>query len=314
MKCVVFDRPGNVENLRICSLPVPRPAAGEVLIRTYCFGINPIDIKTRSGKGLYGQLSGHSFIIPGWDICGEVIETGPECQKLKKGDIVFGMINFPGYGQAYAEYVAAPEAHLSIKPENISAEEACGASLAALTAWQALVRQAAVKSGQTVLIHAAAGGVGHFAVQIASYSGASVYGTSSEKNLDFIASLGVNHPVDYKKQPIENLPEAMDIIIDPLGGTTTSKSVRLLNKGGILVSLVAGVTDEIGKLADELAVRAINYRVSSSGNDMDQLASLLRGKSLKTHISGIYSLNEVQDAHRQIESGRTVGKIVVKIV
>ena len=314
MKCIVFEKPGTVENLHICSLPVPRPRAGEVLIRTYCFGVNPIDIKTRSGRGLYEQLSENDFIVPGWDICGEVIETGQKCQKLKKGDIVFGMINFPGYGQAYAEYVAAPEAHLSIKPANISAEEACGASLAALTAWQALVQQACIKSDQTVLIHAAAGGVGHFAVQIAKYFGTNVYGTSSEKNLDFIESLGVNNTVDYQRYPIENLPATMDIIIDPLGGSITSKSIRLLNKGGILVSLVAGVSDENKKLADELSVRVINYRVSSSGKDMDQMASLLKDQILKTHISGIYSLNEVQEAHRQIESGRTVGKIVVKIV
>lgn len=314
MKCVVFDKPGTAENLRIGSVPIPRPGIREVLIRSYCFGVNPIDIKTRRGQGLYEQLSGQGSIIPGWDICGEVIETGPECQKLKKGDIVFGMINFPGYGQAYAEYVAAPEKHLSIKPDNITAEEACGASLAALTAWQALVQQAAIKADQTVLIHAAAGGVGHFAVQIASYFGTKVYGTSSEKNLGFITSHGVNYPVDYRKQPIRNLPDTMDIILDPLGGSSTSESIRLLNKGGILISLVAGVTDEIRKLADRLSVRAINYRVSSAGNDMDQLACLLKKGALRVHISGIYSLDEIQDAHRQIESGHTVGKIVVKIV
>ncbi len=309
----VFDEPGDAEKLHIVSGPIPIPQAGEVLIKTYCIGINPIDIKTRSGKGLYELLSRYSPIIPGWDICGEVIQTGSSGSKFHIGDIVFGMINFPGYGRAYSEYVAAPEAHLCLKPDNITSEEACGASLAALTAWQSLVTQASIKAGQRVMIHAAAGGVGHFAVQIARSFDTVVYGTCSRRNLDFIKSLGVAHPVDYQSIPLECLPPDMDIVIDPLGGSVTTRSVRLLKKDGVLVSLVGGVTDEVSRLARERSANAINYRVVSSGEDTRKIAEMLKDQRLKTRVSEVYSFERIPEAHKQIESGHTRGKLIVKL-
>lgn len=153
--------------------------------------------------------------------------TGDEVTNFKEGDEVFGMVNFPGHGRAYAEFVAAPENHLAIKPANISHQEAAAATLAALTAWQVLVHQAGIKPGQRVLIHAAAGGVGHYAVQIAKHFKAYVIGTASAENAGFLKELGVDEPIDYKREKVEQKIKDVDIVLDSLGAENSLKSLLL---------------------------------------------------------------------------------------
>ena len=193
MKAIILKEAGSADKLEMAELPKPLINDREVLIQTKAISINPVDIKTRTGKSLYSELrSQNPFIILGWDVSGIVIEAGNSVTGFKPGDEVFGMINFPGHGKAYAEYVAAPAEHIALKPATITHEQAAAATLAALTAWQALVTNAKVSKGQKVLIQAASGGVGHYAVQIAKFLGAYVVATSSAANRDFVLSLGAD--------------------------------------------------------------------------------------------------------------------------
>ena len=314
MKAIILTGSGGTENFSIeeISLPVPRPK--EVLVKVHAIGVNPVDMKTRKGGAFLAKLQEQAPVILGWDISGRVQAVGEQVSMFKPGDEVFGMVNFPGSGRAYAEYVAAPEEHLAKKPRTITHDEAAASTLAALTAWQVLVHEARVQAGQKVLIHAAAGGVGHFAVQIAKHLGAEVVGTASASNKDFLTELGVDVPVDYKAASFEDQIEQVDVVLDPIGGETTEKSLQTLSRGGILISIVGGVKDHLNATIEERGVTAKNYLVHSSGSDMKQLAALLEKGIIKPHISHRFPFEEIAEAHHQIESGRTRGKIVLTLV
>lgn len=313
MKAIILKEAGGVENLIKKELGTPGIQKNEVLVKTKALSINPVDIKTRNGKAMYASIKSEAPVILGWDISGEVVAVGEEVVKFKAGDEVFGMVNFPGHGKAYAEYVAAPEAHLTIKPTEVSHQEAAAATLAALTAWQVLVQQAEIQSGQRVFIHAAAGGVGHFAVQIAKHFGAYVMGTASAVNADFLKELGIDEHIDYKQENFEDVAHDVDIMLDPLGGEITRQSLHVLKKGGKLISIVGDVKEEVQALAQERSMQASNYLVHSSGEDMEQLAKLLKDGRLKPHVSHQFSLDHIANAHQQIETGRTRGKVVINI-
>lgn len=311
MKAIVLTAAGGVENLIIKDIKKPSLQQGEVLVKTRALGINPVDIKTRNGKAQYGQLSKEPPVILGWDISGEVVATAKDVTRFKVGDEVFGMVNFPGHGKAYAEYVAAPEAHLALKPAEISHQEAAAATLAALTAWQVLVHQARIRPGQHILIHAAGGGVGHFAVQIARHLGAHVTGTASGTKSAFLQKLGIDRHIDYTQEDFEDSSQQFDMVFDPLGGETTLKSLQVLKDGGTLISIVGGVKEELQNQAKERNIKASNYLVHSSGSDMEELAKLLQAGSIEAEISHIFNFNLISDAHQQIESGKTKGKVVI---
>ena len=291
-------------------IPVPTINSDEILIRVKAISINPVDTKTRSGKGLYNKLKKSSPLILGWDISGIVEES--KSPLFNKGDEVFGMINFPGHGKAYAEYVAAPATHVVKKPKNISHNEAAAATLAALTAWQALITNARIKKDDRVLIHAAAGGVGHFAVQIAKHIGAYVIGTSSAANKDFIISLGADEHIDYKNQAIEEAAKNIDFVLDTIGGENIDRSLEVIVKGGTLISLPTGLNEAVTEKAKAKNVNGYSIMVQSSGEDMQSLAGLLEKGIIKPHVSKVYSFAQIPEAHRQIESGRTVGKIIIE--
>lgn len=314
MKAIILTEAGGTENFSIEEIALPVPQSHEVLVKVHAIAINPVDMKTRKGGAFLAKLQEQEPVILGWDISGEVQEVGEKVSMFKPGDEVFGMVNFPGSGRAYAEYVVAAEEHLALKPKNIAHEEAAATTLAALTAWQVLTHEAKLGSGQEVLIHAAAGGVGHFAVQIAKHLGAKVYGTASASNEDFLREIGVDFPVDYKAVDFENEIKQVDVVLDPLGGETTAKSLQTLKKGGILISIVGGVKDQLKPIMEEKEITATNYLVHSSGSDMKQLAELLEKGIIKPHISHRFSFEEIAEAHHQIESGRTRGKIVLKLV
>jgi NADPH:quinone reductase-like Zn-dependent oxidoreductase len=200
MKAITLKQTGGIENLTLSELAIPKIQENEVLVNVKSVAINPVDAFVRkSDQALQKVLrpkNGETVVI-GWDISGTVTEVGKNVTGLKVGDDVFGMVNFEGHGKAYAEYVAAPAAQLAKKPSNISHDEASAATLAALTAWQALVTYAKVKKGDKVLIHAAAGGVGHYAVQIAKHLGAYVIGTASTANRKFVLDLGADEFIDH---------------------------------------------------------------------------------------------------------------------
>lgn len=311
MKAIVLKDFGGLDQLIPQDIPVPHIKDDEVLIEVKAISINPVDIKTRSGKGQASRLKEFQPIILGWDIAGKITETGSQVTDFKSGDEVFGMVNFPGHGQAYAEYAAAPAAHLVLKPANISYEEAAAATLAALTAWEALVHRAKIKAGDRVLIHAAAGGVGHFAVQIAKHFGAYVIGTSSAANKDFVIQLGADEHIDYKTQKLEEATEAIDIVLDSLGDDTIDDSLKVMKPGGTIVSLPSGKNDLVTDKAAAKGMIGLKMMVKSNREDLNEIAELLEKGIIKPHISQTFPLAQIVDAHVQIESGKTVGKVIV---
>ena len=309
MKAITLSTFGDIENLQIKEIPVPEIVANEVLVEVKSISINPVDVKSRQGKGMAGRLKGLDPLILGWDISGIVTET--KSSQFNVGDSVFGMVNFPGHGQAYAEYVAAPASQLAIKPANINFNDAAAATLAALTAWQALVVHAKVQKGQRVLIHAAAGGVGHYAVQLAKYLGAYVIGTSSANNKDFVLSLGADEHIDYMLKPFEEQTSDIDFVLDTIGGENIDRSLKIVKKGGTLITIPSGLSDGVAEKGQAAGINAFFFLVSSNGEHMQEIAALLEKGILKSYVSDVFPFGKMGEAHLQVESGRTRGKVIV---
>jgi len=311
MRAIVLKKNGNVNQLNYTELPLPSLKEGEVLVQTKAIGINPIDLKTKDGKGIYIKLQDENPLILGWELSGVVTQSRSE--KFIEGDEVFGLINFPGHGKTYAEYVACPATDLVKKPSNCSHFEAAATSLAALTAYQSLVHLGGLKSEQKILIHAASGGVGHFAVQIAKHLGAYVAGTSSEKNKEFVLSLGTDKHLDYKTDELEKEHNDYDIVLDMVGGDTIDRSIPLIKKEGILISIPSGKNNSVTEKASKNGIKGLKFTVKSDENDMKVIADYLQDGILKPHISKIIEFNAMEDAHAQIAAGHTVGKVIVKL-
>jgi NADPH:quinone reductase-like Zn-dependent oxidoreductase len=309
MKAIILTGPGGADKLEITDLPVPLIKDGEVLIKTKAVSINPVDIKTRNGKGMWGPLKEESPLILGWDVSG--IVTGSRSSLWKEGDEVFGMLNFPGHGKAYAEYIAAPGDQLALKPASISHEEAAAATLAALTAWQMMTVHATIKPGDRVLIHAAAGGVGHYAVQFGKYLGAYVIGTSSAANRDFVLALGADEHIDYRATPFENVIKDIDYVLDTIGGDNIDRSLEVMRKGGTIISIPSGLNELVVEKAAAKGINGSFKRVQSNGADMKLIAGLLERKILRSHVMKTFPFTAIAAAHTQVESGRTTGKIIV---
>lgn len=316
MKAITLKENGGVENLILSEIETPSIQANEVLVRVKAISINPVDASARLNKqtvqAILKPKNTEEVIILGWDISGIVVEAGMDVKEFKNGDNVFGMVNFIGQGKAYAEFVAAPANQLALKPENISYEEAAAATLAALTAWQALVNICKIKKGDKVLIHAAAGGVGHYAVQIAKSFGAYVVGTASPNNRNFVLHLGADEFIDYTSENFEDKIKDADIVIDSIAGSDhLLRSLESVKKGGKVVSLKSSAE---GKIADKVKEKEIVFQrmmVKSDGEDMKQIAKLLEEGKIYSHISKKFDFKDISKAHQQIETGKTRGKIVV---
>ncbi|RYY59687.1 MAG: NADP-dependent oxidoreductase [Chitinophagaceae bacterium] len=313
MKAFVLNAAGGTDALQLTDIEQPRPAAGEVLLRNEAISINPVDIKTRKGGAFFNKLMEAPPAILGWDVAGTVEAVGEGVTQWKAGDRLFGMVNFPGAGRAYAEYVTAPAMHLARIPDGISTEEAAATTLAALTAWQVLVHRGGLRAGQRVLIHAAAGGVGHFAVQIAKQIGAEVIGTASAGNHDYLRRLGASEVIDYHKDDFRKLASDIDLVLDPIGGDTALQSLDVLRPGGVLVSIVGGAKEPVAQEAERRGLRAENYLVQSSGPDMEDLARLLEAGHLRPTIGHRFPFAEMAAAHAQVETGHTRGKVVLSL-
>lgn len=313
MKVIILKQPGGVENLIEVNKDVPTINDGEVLVQVKAISINPVDVKSRKGGGIYGRLKEESQLILGWDISGIVAETSPSVTKFKKGDEVFGMINFPGHGKAYAEFVAVKASDLALKPANISHREAAAATLAALTAYQALVKHVTIKKGDRVLIHSAAGGVGHYAVQIAKYLGAYVVGTASAANRDFVLSIGADEHIDYQTRRFEKETRDIDFVLDTIGGDNIDRSLEIIKNGGAIISIPSGLNAEVVEKAKARGITGTFMLVSSNGEDMQKLAELLQKGIIKSHVSAEFPFHEMGKAHLQVETGKTRGKVVVSV-
>lgn len=313
MKAIILKKAGGVENFQLTDIGQPTPKDDEVLIQVKAISINPVDFKVRANEDVLNMICGENRpAILGWDIAGTVVATGVNATHLKTGDKVFGMINFPGSGNAYAEFVAAPQNQLAKMPENISFEEAAATTLAALTALQVLAPR--VNSGDRVLIHAGSGGVGHYAIQIAKSLGAYVITTSSAKNKDFVISLGANEHIDYHTQKFEEILSDIDFVFDMFNGDILLNSVKIVKNGGAIISLPTPVfSEEILALAKERNVAVSQIMVQSNGNDMNALSNMLKNGSIKPFVSKTFEFKDMAKAHLQIESGRTVGKVIVTV-
>lgn len=312
MKAIIINSFNRNDKLIYTELPVPTIKADEVLVQVKALSVNPVDVQTHGGTGISGRMKDQFPIILGWDISGVITAVGEAVKEFKVGDEVFGMVNFPGHGKAYAEYVAAPAAHLALKPTNVSHEAAAATTLAALTAYQALLQQGKLTQGQKVLITAAAGGVGHFAVQIAKHIGAHVIGTSSAANKDYVFSIGADEHIDYNTQQEDKVVNDADLVMDNVRSQDFAATIKTVKNGGTYIKIPNGIPDEMKQLAAERGINAFFYLVQSSGADMKVLADLL-GKGILQPNLNLYDFSQMELAHEQQLKGRTRGKIVVSI-
>ncbi|MFJ5136493.1 NADP-dependent oxidoreductase [Streptomyces sp. NPDC088707] len=307
MRAVVVEQWGGPENLVEREVERPEPGLGEVLVRVHAAGVNPVDWKTRAGGAL---IEWGAVPAVGWDVSGTVEAVGPGVGILRPGDEVFGMPLFPRQAGAYAEYVVAPARHLAPKPASLTHVEAAALPLAALTAWQALVDAADVRPGERVLVHAAAGGVGHLAVQIAKARGAYVIGTASAGKHDLVRELGADEVVDYRETPFEDVVSDVDVVLDGIGGETAERSLKVLRDGGRLITLPG--PDDVPAAQD--GVRASWVLVEPDHLGLREIAALVESGRLRPVVDVVVPLAEAAKAHAIGERGRTTGKIVLAVV
>jgi NADPH2:quinone reductase len=310
MKAIRVERLGEPEVLELKEVDSPAaPAEGEVSIRVQAAGVNPVDCKMRRRPAPPAWGLTLPF-TPGWDVAGVVQEAGPGAGGFKPGDFVFGLVAFPRPGRAYAEMTVVPAADLAARPAGIDAVHAAAVPLAALTAWQALFDAGALAAGQRVLIHAAAGGVGHFAVQLAKWRGAHVIGTASGGNVDFVRGLGADEVIDYTRAPLGGAVADLDLVLDTIGGETRASSWPLLKRGGVLLSIV-GEPDQAASEAH--GVRGKGVFVHPSGSQLAEIAALLAAGTVRPHLDRAYPLAEAAAAHSQVEGGHVRGKVVLRV-
>jgi NADPH:quinone reductase-like Zn-dependent oxidoreductase len=310
MRAISQDILGGPEVLKEIEVERPTPGPTEVLVRVHAAGVNPTDWKHRATGGLLGRPP---FVL-GWDVSGVVESVGIGTALYKPSDEVFGMLRYPyGHG-AFAEYVTAPARTFARKPVKIDHVQAAALPLAALTAWQALVDIAGVKAGQRVLVHAAAGGVGHLAVQVAKARGAHVIGTASAAKHEFLRGLGADELIDYRNVDFAEAVGDVDVVIDTMGGDYGPRSLRTLREGGVIVSLVlSNMAEGLNAQAEELGIRAESMLVEPDYAGMRAIAALVETGGLRAEIDTVLPLEEAAKAHERGETGRTTGKIVLTV-
>jgi NADPH:quinone reductase-like Zn-dependent oxidoreductase len=282
-----------------------------VLVRVAASGINPVDTKVRRYGGDPRAVGEPPFIL-GWDVAGVVEEAADNLNRFAVGDRVFGMPWFPRLARAYAEYVTSPARQLARTPDGLTDEQAAGLPLAGLTAWQSVVDLAEVGEGDRVLIHAAAGGVGHIAVQIAKARGAYVIGTARAAKHDYLRRLGVDEPIDYTTTAFEEAVSDVDIVLDGVGSEDYGlRSLETLREDGLLIVLPGGVSDAVAKAAEEQAKRTSGIQVEPDYCALESMAALADEGKLKVTIDETFPLARAAEAHQRLEDGRARGKIVL---
>ncbi|MHA6802330.1 NADP-dependent oxidoreductase [Salinifilum ghardaiensis] len=310
MRAIRQEVLGGPEVLQEVELPRPEPGPSEVLVRVRAAGVNPTDWKHRSS----GLFLGEPPFVLGWDVSGVVEEVGLGVTLFEPGDEVLGMLPYPHGVGSHAEYVTAPARSFARKPSNVDHVAAGAVPLAALTAWQALVDTAEVQPGQRVLVHAAAGGVGHLAVQIAKARGAHVIGTASAAKHDVLRELGADELVDYREQDFAEVLSGVDVVLDTIGSRDyRTRSLRTLRRGGMLVSILPVDGAALRSEAAERGVRAKVLLVEADHAGMSAVAELLAAQRMRPSIAETFPLGEAAAAHERGETGRTTGKLVLVV-
>ncbi len=309
MKAVSIYSYGGPEVLVYEDAPLPHPGDGEVLVRVHAAGINPVDWKIREGH--LKEMLKHTFpLVLGWDVSGVVEALGFGVSRLKVGDEVFSRPDISRDG-AYAEFIVIKESEVALKPKSIDHIHAAALPLAGLTGWQTLFDAGGLSPGQRVLIHAAAGGVGHLAVQLAKWKGAHVIGTASARNHDFLRKLGVDQVVEYQTVRFEETVAAVDVVLDTQGGDIQQRSWKVLKPGGILVSIASPPSAEI---AATHGVRQAFVFTQPNAAQLALIATLVEAEKLKVIVETILPLSDATRGQELSERGHTRGKIVLRVV
>lgn len=332
MKAFIIDRYGRKGSLRFGEMPEPEVRDHDVLVRIHAAGVNPLDSKIRDGE-FKSILPYRLPLIPGNDVAGVVTRVGAKARRFKPGDEVYARPDKGRIG-AFAEFIAMNDADVAMKPTNLSMEEAASIPLVALTAWQALVEKAKLKKGQKVLIHAGSGGVGTFAIQLAKHIGATVATTTSSANVGLVKDLGADIVIDYKKQAFESILSDYDVVLNSLGSDTLEKSLEVLKPGGRLISIsgppdVAFAKENGSNWLLQQIMRLLSFgirrkarrrRVSYSflfmranGTQLGEMTPLLEAGVIRPVIDRVFPFEGTNDALAYIETGRSRGKVVVKV-
>jgi len=315
MRAIAIGQYGGRDMLQLVDLPTPEPAADEIRVRVHAAGVNPVDWKIREGR-VQARIPGAFPLIPGWDAAGTVDACGPGATDFRPGDAVFAYCRKPVIQHGtYAEYVCIPQAFAATKPSTLSFEEAAAIPLAGLTAYQSLVEAAGLRVGDKVLVHAAAGGVGGFAVQIAKILGAYVIATAGADNQTAVRALGADDAIDYGSADFVEAvhrrhPQGIDIVFDTVGGEVQTRSAKVLRKAGVLVSILA--------LQDEAALRATGVEpryvfVAPNAAQLGVLGRWADAGVLRAPLAEVLPLEQAARAHELSESGHVRGKIVLRI-
>src|SRR5579871_12495 len=308
MRAIVQDTFGGPDVLRLADVPEPAALPTEAVVRVKAIGINPVETYIRSGRF---PFAGQPPVILGWDVSGVIESVVPGTNRFAPGDEVFGMPLFPRAAKAYAERVAAPSRQLARKPPALSHNEAAALALAGLTAWQSLVEVAGVKAGDRVLIHGAAGGVGHLAVQIAKALGAEVIGTASPGKHDFVRGLGADEVIDYRSIDFAEIVKDADVVLETVGGDYGPRSIETLRPGGLLVTIVDRLNRQLAQRVSDAGRRFAGMTVEPDHAGLEALAALAESGKLKVHVEKTFPLEQAADAHRFLIEAKPRGKIVL---
>jgi NADPH:quinone reductase-like Zn-dependent oxidoreductase len=315
MRAVVIDETGGPEVLHLAEVARPVRVNSEFVVKVVAASVNPIDAKSRAGRGVAGAFGPYPVIL-GNDFSGIVIESAYDAHPIKPGDEVYGMTMVPRFGGTYAEYITVPSTCLARKPRSLSHVEAAAVPLAALTAWGAVVDVAKAHEGQSVLIHAGAGGVGHFAIQFASFFGAHVITTGSTRNSGWLRELGASEVIDYSTTRFEEVLNDIDVVIDLIGNVhddTGTRSLQVLKPGGLIVNLPTGSWPTFLEDATAAGMRASGYRVPADGATLAVISRLLESGDVRVFVDQVFDLDAAAEAHTAVETGHTRGKIVLKV-
>ncbi|MBO0793115.1 MAG: NADP-dependent oxidoreductase [Ktedonobacteraceae bacterium] len=318
MKAIQVYTEGGPEVLVYEDVPRPTAGPGEVLIRVYAAGVNPADWRARAGFPDVPEQFRHAIppiprpSIPGFDVSGIVGAVGLGVTEFREGDAVYGMVRFPHGGKGYAEYTTAPVTDLARKPATIDHLQAAAVPMAALTAWQMLYLD--LEAGQTVLINGAAGGVGHFAVQLAKLKGARVIGVASGRHAAFLRELGVDQFIDYTVAPIEQVIHDIDVVFDTVGGEN-NRLLSVLKRGGRFVPInIGNYSAERAALAGITIGTSHHQLLQSSGVQLAEIGKLIDTEQVHVAIDTVVPLAEARKAHERGEAGHIRGKMVLRVV
>ncbi len=319
MKAVYVERFGGPEVLVHGERPTPRPAADEVLIEVHAVGVNPRDWMLREGTYVGRLLVGRPPIILGSDVSGVVVAVGRRVEQFAVGDEVFAMQSQLAKMGGYAEYMAVKASCVARKPAGVSHVEAAAAPVAALTAWQSLFDHAKIGAGDRVVVVGGAGGVGHYAVQLAHDAGAHVSAVCSAANADFVRSLGASEVVDYTRQRFTDVLRDQDVVFDTIGREGLSSSRSAMAGDGHYITTVPDIAAAVQWAATGLRSRLLGGRrasvvmVRSSGRQLSAIADLMAQGRLRSEVDTVYPLSEAAEAHRRSRTFRTRGKLVLQV-